>query len=126
MLKYSADHAAVKLEFNIAQVSISGGVTPSLLDLTSVWLTVEPGERVTAGQEVGMATFVAADFPLIAPVSGTIGSLNDAVDSNPEIAVRDPYGAGWVYKITLTTDEDLATFSTLLSVDEYRELDECP
>jgi glycine cleavage system H protein len=121
--KYSADHAAVRFDANIATVSISPGITTSLLDLTSVWLTVEPGARVTAGQEVGMATFVAADFPLIAPVSGIIGSLNAGVDAAPFTAKSDPYGAGWVYKVTLTTNEDASTISTLLNLEEYTELD---
>jgi glycine cleavage system H protein len=53
------------------------------------------------------------------PVTGTINEVNPALDKQPELVNSDPYGEGWMVKITLA---DVASVDGLLSADSYKSL----
>ena len=56
---------------------------------------------------------------MIAPMSGEIVEVNDALEDTPEHINQDPYGEGWLVKVRLTSPEEA---ETLLGVQEYRKM----
>ena len=56
---------------------------------------------------------------LFLPASGTVTEFNAALDSAPELVNKDPYGEGWIIKVSLSKPEEL---DTLLSPAQYREM----
>ena len=73
------------------------------------------GDSVTKDEPFGILESVKAVSDLISPVSGTIESVNEELDSKPELLNEDPYGEGWILVVEPTNlDEDL---KTLLSAD---------
>lgn len=77
----------------------------------------EPGMHVEAGDEVFELESSKAVEPLIAPVSGTIRYVNQAVGDDPSVINGDPYGEGWLFKIELEDDEP-----ELLTAEEYAKV----
>nr|WP_308199567.1 hypothetical protein [Chitinophaga sedimenti] len=53
------------------------------------------------------------------PVAGTVSEINPALDGSPELVNSDPYGEGWMVKVTVNNPADV---EGLLSADAYKEL----
>lgn len=82
--------------------------------------TVEPGTEVQQGQEIGKIETIKATFGIISPVSGKVVEVNSELANSAYLINEDPYGAGWLYKIELTSpqqDQD-----ELLEDNAYFEL----
>jgi glycine cleavage system H protein len=62
---------------------------------------------------------VKAVSDVIAPMSGEIVAINDALEDKPELINTDPYGEGWLIKVKLSSPEE---FQQLLGAAEYRKL----
>jgi len=77
------------------------------------------GDSVTKDEPFGILESVKAVSDLISPVSGTIESVNEELDSKPELLNEDPYGEGWMIKIKIT---DPAEIENLLDADGYKEV----
>ncbi|CAO0822103.1 Glycine cleavage system H protein [Desulfarculales bacterium] len=99
-LRYSPDHLWVRLEGNLAIVGISdfaqdqlGGVV--YVDLPNI------GQTVTAGQEMGAVESAKSVSDLIAPVSGSVVEINEALVDSPTPLNDDAYATGWLAKIEL-------------------------
>ena len=66
------------------------------------------GDSITKGEPFGILESVKAVSDLIAPVSGTIETVNEQLDSKPELLNEDPYGEGWIITVEPTNlEEDL-------------------
>jgi glycine cleavage system H protein len=74
------------------------------------------GDEVTKDRAYAQIESAKAVSDLIAPMSGKIVQVNDALDSAPETINRDPYGQGWLVKVTLS---DPSEASSLMSAEEY-------
>lgn len=116
-LKYASTHEWVRLDDGLATVGISDHAQQALGDVVYVELPA-PGQQVAAGQEAGLIESVKAASDLYAPMSGTIAAANEALEEAPETVNSDPYGAGWLFKIT---PDDPAELEHLLDANAYAE-----
>lgn len=115
-LEYSQDHVWIDLSADPAMVGITEYAAEQLGELVYVDLP-EPGTHIEAGDEVFELESSKAVEPLIAPVSGTIRYVNQAVGDDPSVINGDPYGEGWLFKIELEDDEP-----ELLTAEEYAKV----
>lgn len=102
--KYAETHEWVRIEDGIAVVGVSDAAQDQLSDVVYVDLP-EEGSEVKAGDAIAVVESVKAAEDIIAPVSGTIEAINDALVDRPELVNEDPYGA-WFFKIQPTGDLD--------------------
>jgi len=112
-LEYTQDHVWVDASGDLAVIGITEYAADQLGELVYVDLP-EPGTQIEAGDEVFELESSKAVEPLIAPVSGIIRYVNQAVSDDPSVVNGDPYGEGWLLKVELDDDE-----SDLLSAAEY-------
>ncbi len=99
--KYSISHEWVLVEGSEAVVGITHFAQESLGDITYVE-TPQVDDEVQAGDECGSLESVKAVSDLISPVSGKVIAVNEALENAPEIINQDPYGEGWIYRVSFT------------------------
>jgi len=116
-LKFLSSHEWVLIEGNVATVGVSDHAQELLGDLVYVELP-EQGSAVAAGDSVGVIESVKAASDTYAPVSGEVTEVNEELEGAPERINDDPYGDGWMYKITM---EDADEVSDLLDAAAYSE-----
>jgi glycine cleavage system H protein len=117
-LKYTKDHEWVLIEGNTATVGITDFAQSELGDI--VYVEVETVDETIDKEEVfGTVEAVKTVSDLFLPLSGTIESFNEELDQNPELVNSDPYGAGWMIKMSV---DNLDEIEELLDVDAYKAL----
>lgn len=117
-LRYTKDHEWVKLEGNIATVGITDFAQRELGDI--VYVEVETiGKSLEAGAVFGTVEAVKTVSDLYLPVSGTLTELNAALANAPESVNNDPYGTGWMIKMTVNLPKDV---EALLDAAGYEAL----
>jgi len=116
-LKYTKEHEWVRLDGETATVGITDHAQDSLGDVVYVELP-EQGAAVTKGDAFGVVESVKAVSDLYAPLSGDVVEVNDAIVDSPEVINEDPYGEGWMIKVTAA---DLGDLDELLAPDEYEK-----
>jgi glycine cleavage system H protein len=114
-LKYTDEHEWLLVEGDSATVGITAYAAEKLGDVVYVDLPAV-GAAVTAGTVVGEIESTKSVGELYAPASGTVLEVNDAVVASPELVNDDPFGAGWLIKISI--DE----LPALLDSDAYTAL----
>src|SRR5665213_3106556 len=114
-LRYAKSHEWLKLEGDTATVGITDYAQASLGDITYVQLP-KVGAVLKAGTSFGVVESVKAASDVYAPVSGTVLSVNTALDSKPETLNGDPYGSGWIMTLKAT---DAAESGALLDATAY-------
>ncbi|MBE9584148.1 glycine cleavage system protein GcvH [Mucilaginibacter sp. JRF] len=117
-LKYTKDHEWIKVEGDQAIIGITEFAQGELGDIVYVDITTV-GQEVAKEEVFGTIEAVKTVSDLFIPVTGTVSEVNAALDSQPELVNTDPYGEGWIVKIT---PADLADIDGLLSADEYKSL----
>ena len=117
-LKYTKDHEWVRVEGNTAIVGITDFAQQELGDIVFVEIETE-GETLDQEEVFGSIEAVKTVSDLFMPVSGEITEFNEALESNPEVVNSDPYGDGWMVKVTLSDPSEL---DSLLSADAYADL----
>jgi glycine cleavage system H protein len=117
-LKYTKDHEWVKVEGNSATIGITEFAQRELGDIVYVDITSK-GKEVAKEDVFGTVEAVKTVSDLFMPVTGTVNETNPALDSQPELVNTDPYGEGWMAKITI---KDTAEVGELLSADDYQAL----
>ena len=116
-LLYNAEHDWARIEGDEAVLGITWFAVDSLGELVHY----EPpavGDRVASGASYGEVESVKAVSDLIAPLSGEVLEVNQAVVEAPETVNEDPYGDGWLIRIRLG---DPSESDGLLDVDAYRQ-----
>jgi glycine cleavage system H protein len=118
-LKYTKDHEWVKQESgNSFLVGITDYAQRELGDI--VYVEVETiGKTMEAGEIFGTVEAVKTVSDLFLPVSGTITELNPELANAPDLVNTDPYGKGWMIKLTVT---DPAHIAKLLDAAAYESL----
>lgn len=117
-LRYSTDHEWVRLgNESVVRIGVTEYATEQLGDIVYVQLP-EVGESVTAGDACGELESTKSTSDLLAPLTGVIAAVNDAVAEAPETINTDPYGDGWLFEIEVGSDEELGE---LLDADAYAE-----
>lgn len=66
----------------------------------------EPGSFLTKGDIMGTVESVKAAAEIYMPVSGAVAEVNEALISNPELLNEDPFGEGWLIKVTSDTAKE--------------------
>lgn len=99
----------------ILEVGISDHAQQSLGEIMYFDLP-EPGTDIVAGQSFGTVESVKVVNDLVGPVTGVVVELNTAIEKEPSLANRDPYGEGWL--IAVQRKEDLS--ADLMDTEAYR------
>jgi glycine cleavage system H protein len=122
-LHYTPEHEWVSISGSIASVGITDYAQKSLGDVVFVTAPAV-GTKVTAGEPCGEVESTKSVSDLYAPVDGEVTEINAEIDDDPGLVNSDPYGAGWLFKVSLADagadDEDLPP--GLLSAVEYNAL----
>lgn len=117
-LKYTKDHEWVSVEGDTATVGITDFAQSELGDI--VYVEVETLDETLDKDEVfGTVEAVKTVSDLFLPLSGEIIEFNEELETEPEIINSDPYGKGWMIKIKISDDSQLAD---LLSDEQYKEI----
>ncbi|SEM06135.1 glycine cleavage system H protein [bacterium A37T11] len=117
-LKYTKDHEWIRLEGDEAVVGITDFAQGELGDIVFVDINTT-GEEVNKDAVFGTIEAVKTVSDLFLPIEGTVLSVNEKLDANPELVNQDPYGEGWIIRIK---PKNLADAETLLSAADYEAL----
>jgi glycine cleavage system H protein len=112
---YTAEHEWIDVSGDTATVGITAYAADKLGDVVFVDLP-KVGATVAAGKVVGEIESTKSVGELFAPVDGTVLEANEAVVADPSLVNQDPFGAGWLIKVSFTA------LPELLSFDEYSAL----
>ena len=117
-LRYTKDHEWISLEGNIATIGITEFAQGELGDIVYVDISTK-GKSLGAEEVFGTVEAVKTVSDLFLPVSGTISEVNPALEAQPELVNTDPYGAGWMIKMTV---DNTAAVDALLNAEAYTAL----
>ena len=117
-LKYSSDHEWCRLEGDTAYVGITDFAQSQLGDIVFVDVPTV-GETLAAGEVFGSIEAVKTVSDAFMPVGGEVVEMNAAVDGDPSLVNKDPYGEGWIIKVRMTSAADC---DALLTAEQYSEL----
>ncbi|RZK75924.1 MAG: glycine cleavage system protein GcvH [Pedobacter sp.] len=117
-LKYTKDHEWLKIEGNEAYIGITDFAQRELGDIVYVDINTV-GDEVAKDEVFGTVEAVKTVSDLFMPVTATVLETNAVLNDNPELVNSDPYGQGWMVKVTLS---DVAEIEGLLDADGYRAL----
>jgi glycine cleavage system H protein len=105
-LRYTKEHEWVLLEGNTATIGITNFAQGELGDI--VYVEIETvGKPLTAEAVFGTVEAVKTVSDLFLPVAGTITEVNALLSNEPELVNSDPYGAGWMMKMTVDNPADV-------------------
>ncbi|MBS1772461.1 MAG: glycine cleavage system protein GcvH [Bacteroidetes bacterium] len=105
-LKYTKDHEWIKVEGNTATIGITDFAQHELGDIVFVDIPTV-GKALNAHDTFGTVEAVKTVSDLFLPVSGTITEVNSDLEGTPESVNQDPYGKGWLVKMTVTNPSDV-------------------
>lgn len=117
-LKYSNDHEWARVEGNEAFVGITDFAQGQLGDIVFVDVPTV-GESLGQNEVFGSIEAVKTVSDAFLPVSGEILEFNEALENDPALVNKDPYGEGWIIKVNMANPAEV---DTLLSADDYAKL----
>ena len=117
-LKYSKDHEWLKIEGDIAYIGITAFAQGELGDIVFVDIASQ-GEMLEKEEVFGSIEAVKTVSDLFMPISGEVLAFNEKLENAPELINSDPYGDGWVIKISVSDPTEL---DTLLDSNSYKSL----
>ncbi|GAB4087765.1 glycine cleavage system protein H [Hydrogenophaga soli] len=117
-IKYTPDHEWILVDGDVATVGITHHAQDALGDVVFVDLP-EVGKDLAQKDVAGVVESVKAAADVYMPVSGTITEVNEALRDDPSLANSDPLGAGWFFKVKLSTPAEL---DALLDETAYAKL----
>jgi glycine cleavage system H protein len=117
-LRYVKEHVWARAEDGEAVVGITWYAQDALGTVVYAELPAQ-GDSVSAGQPFGELESVKAVSDVYAPVTGTVVSVNESVDDEPELVNQDCYDRGWLIRVRL---DDPGELETLMDAEAYRAL----
>ena len=117
-LRYTKDHEWIKLEGNTATIGVTDFAQQELGDIVYVEIETK-GKSLAAETVFGTVEAVKTVSDLFLPVAGTIDEINPALEAQPELVNTDPYGEGWMIKMTV---EDPGDVEKLMDAAAYEKL----
>ena len=117
-LKYSKDHEWLKIEEDSAYIGITDFAQGELGDVVFVEIETE-GESLDKEEVFGTIEAVKTVSDLFMPVSGEVLEINPKIEDEPELVNKDPYGEGWLIKISIAESSEL---DELLTPVQYHDL----
>ena len=117
-LKYTKDHEWIKIEGDTAIIGITDFAQSELGDI--VYVDVDTLDDTLDIEEVfGSVEAVKTVSDLFMPLSGEVSEFNEALEDEPELVNKDPYGEGWMIKVTIS---DMTQVDDLLDAEAYKSL----
>ncbi|MEZ2441952.1 glycine cleavage system H protein [Chitinophaga sp. W3I9] len=117
-LRYTKDHEWILLEGNVATIGITEFAQRELGDIVFVDIN-SLSKPVNAEEVFGTVEAVKTVSDLFMPVAGTVSEVNPALEASPELVNQDPYGEGWMVKVTVNNPADV---EALLDAAAYQAL----
>jgi glycine cleavage system H protein len=117
-VRYTKDHEWIRLEGNIATIGITDFAQHELGDIVYVDIN-STGKTLSAEEIFGTVEAVKTVSDLFLPVAGTVTEVNPLLEKQPELVNTDPYGDGWMIRMTVT---DPATVEALMDAAAYTSL----
>jgi glycine cleavage system H protein len=117
-LRFSGAHVWVRVEGSDAILGLSDYLQDQMGEITTLELP-DLGDVIRATRKMGQAESEEASSPLEAPVTGEVIEVNPQVLENPEVINSDPYGSGWLVKVSMDDPKEL---DDLMNEEEYVEL----
>jgi glycine cleavage system H protein len=114
-LRYSREHEWVRAGDGIATIGITSFAADELGDIVFVELP-EVGAQLTQFGTFGVVESVKAVSDLYSPVTGEITEVNEALRDAPELLNSDPFGEGWIARVTLSAPDEL---DSLMDAEAY-------
>ena len=114
-LRYTKDHEWVSLNGTTATLGITDFAQRELGDIVYIDISAK-GKPLSAEEVFGSVEAVKTVSDLFLPVAGTITEVNALLDGQPELVNSDPYGQGWMVKMTVT---DVADLEKLMNAETY-------
>ena len=117
-LKYTKDHEWIRIEGEIATIGITDFAQGELGDI--VYVDVDTLDETVERDDVyGTVEAVKTVSDLFMPMTGEVIEFNEALEDEPELVNSDPYGKGWMIKVTVSEGAEL---DNLMDADAYKEL----
>jgi glycine cleavage system H protein len=113
--RYTKEHEWVNLEGDTATVGITDHAQKELGDIVYVDLP-KPGTMAEKGKSIGSVESVKAVSDIYSPVSGEVLASNELLTASPEKLNEDPHGAAWLFKIKVSTPDEI---KDLMSAVDY-------
>ena len=117
-VKYTKEHEWIRQEGDVAYVGITDYAQEQLGDIVFVDIQTV-GETLAADEVFGTIEVVKTISDLFLPVAGEVLEQNEALEEQPELVNKDPYGEGWLIKNKPAADAD---FDSLLDAEAYKAL----
>lgn len=117
-VRYTKDHEWIRLEGNIATIGITDFAQHELGDIVYVDINTT-GKSLNAEEIFGTVEAVKTVSDLFLPVAGTVNEVNPLLEKQPELVNTDPYGDGWMIKVTVA---EPAAVSALMDSAAYAAL----
>ena len=117
-LKYTKDHEWLRVEGNVAFVGITHFAQSELGDIVFIDVDTE-GESLEKEEVFGSVEAVKTVSDLFMPINGEVLEFNEKLEDNPELINSDPYGEGWIIKVSFNDDSEMGD---LMSSGDYQEL----
>lgn len=115
-LRYTKEHEWIRVEGEVAYVGITDYAQSELGEIVFVDINTE-GETLAQDEVFGSVEAVKTVSDLNMPVAGEVLEINEAINDQPELVNSDPYGEGWMIKISVA---DPAELDTLLDAAGYQ------
>ncbi len=117
-LKYTKDHEWIKIEDNVATIGVTDFAQGELGDI--VYVDVDTLDETLEIEEVfGSVEAVKTVSDLFMPLAGEVIEFNEALEDEPELVNKDPYGNGWMIKVEMS---DNSQIDDLLDAEAYKKL----
>lgn len=117
-LKYTTDHEWIRVEGNMAYIGITDFAQSELGDI--VYVEIETLSKELKRHDVfGTVEAVKTVSDLFIPISGKVLEINPKLNSNPESVNKDPYGEGWMIKISIA---DKSEMNDLMDAGAYMKM----
>jgi len=117
-LQYTETHEWLRLDGETATVGITDHAQAELTDI----VYVEPpkiGANLTAGQPAAVVESVKAASDIYSPIGGAVVEVNAALEADPGLVNRDPFGEGWLFRLRIEAGEQI---ENLKEAAQYRAL----
>ena len=115
-LRYTKEHEWIRVEGEVAYVGITDYAQSELGEIVFVDINTE-GDTLAQDEVFGSVEAVKTVSDLNMPVAGEVLEINEAINDQPELVNNDPYGEGWMIKISVA---DPAELDTLLDAAGYQ------
>jgi glycine cleavage system H protein len=117
-LQYTETHEWLRLDGETATVGITDHAQAELTDIVYVELP-KVGAALTAAQPAAVVESVKAASDIYSPIGGAVAEVNTALETDPGLVNRDPYGEGWLFRLRIEAGEQI---ENLKEAAQYRAL----